>query len=89
VRRLDVDELDLDAVDLRRELRQRVELRLGLAPVVIGLPVARELLQRLQLDALRPIVDQLLARPARRPDAKAQVLQLIIRDLEMEGLYLG
>ena len=32
---LDVDEVDLHAVDLGRELRQRVQLRLGLAPVVL------------------------------------------------------
>ena len=56
----DVDEVDLDPVDLGRELRQRVEPRLALAPVVVGRPVAGELLQRRQLHALRPIRDELL-----------------------------
>ena len=55
VSRLDVNEVDVDAVDLGRELRQGVELRLGLAPVVVVLPVVRELVQRRQLHALRPI----------------------------------
>src|SRR2546425_8799170 len=54
-----MDEVDVHAVDLGRELGQGVELRLGLAPVVVGLPVARELLNRRQLHALRPICDHL------------------------------
>ena len=89
VPRLDVDEVDLDPVDLGRELRQRVELRLGLAPVVVGRPVARELLHRRQLDALRPICDELLAGPARRRDAPAQVVELLLRNLDVEGPDLG
>src|SRR5947199_4206411 len=55
MRRLDMDEVDVHAVDLGREPGQGVERRLGLAPVVVGLPVARELLNRRQLHALRPI----------------------------------
>src|SRR3954451_5948194 len=39
---------------------ERVELRLALAPVVVSRPVAREPLQR-ELDAVRPIWDELLA----------------------------
>ena len=56
VRRPHVDEVDVHAVDLGHELRQRVELRLGRAPVVVGRPVARERLQGRQLNALRPVV---------------------------------
>jgi hypothetical protein len=74
VRRPDVDEMDLDPVDLGRELGERVELRLGLAPVVVSRPVARELLQRRQLHALRPICDELLAGPPRRGDPAAEVV---------------
>src|SRR4029079_5878610 len=85
--RLDVDEVDLDAVDLGRKLRKRVEPRLGLAPVVIGHPEARELLQRAQLHALRPISDQLGGGPPRRGDAAAQFGELVIRNLEVEGKH--
>jgi len=85
VLRLDVDEVDLDAVDLGRELRERVELRLRLAPVVLVGPVACELLHRRQLDALRPVFDELLAGPARRGDAPMQVVQLLPWNLEAEG----
>jgi hypothetical protein len=85
VGRLHVDEVDLDPVDLARELGQGVELRLGLAPVVVGLPVARELLQRRQLYALRPIFDELLVGPARGRDASAEVDELLFRHVDAEG----
>ena len=62
VLRTNVDEVDVEPVDLGGELRERVQLRLDLAPVVVGRPVARELLHRGQLHALRSIRDELLAR---------------------------
>ena len=66
VGRLHVDEVDVQPVDLGLELRQRVESRLTPAPVVLGRPVAGELLHRRQLHALRPIGDEFLGRPASR-----------------------
>jgi hypothetical protein len=74
VLRAHVDEVDLDPVDLGRELRERVQPRLEPAEVVVGGPVARELLERRQLDALRPVRDQLLAGPARRGEAAVQLV---------------
>src|ERR687884_529939 len=68
---------------------QRVQARLDPPEVVVGLPVACELLQRRELDALRPIFDELLAGPARRRDAPAQVVDLLLRNLDVEGAYLG
>jgi len=38
-----VDEMNVEPVDLGDELRQRVEPRLDLPPVVAGLPILREL----------------------------------------------
>jgi hypothetical protein len=52
VRRLHVDEVDVHTVDLGLELRQRVQSRFALAPVVIGRPVPGQLLHRRQLHAL-------------------------------------
>jgi hypothetical protein len=52
VRRLDVDEVDVEAVDLRDELRQGVQPRLDSPEVVLGAPVANELLPRRELNAL-------------------------------------
>ena len=52
VRRLDVDEVDVETVDLRDELRQRIQPGLEPAQVVLSAPVANELLHRRQLHAL-------------------------------------
>ena len=68
---------------------QRVQPRLDPAPVVLGRPVARERLHRRQLHALRRIGDELLAWPARRVDAPAQVSDLLVRNLDAEGANLG
>ena len=61
----------------------------ALAPVVVGRPVARELLQRRQLHALRPVCDELLGGPARRLDAPAQVVELLFGNLDVERPNLG
>ena len=89
VRRPHVDEVDVHAVDLGHELRQRVELRLALAPVVLRRPVVGQRLSRRQLHALRAVVDELPGRPARRRDATEQVVELLVWDLEVEGPDLG
>ena len=87
--RPDVDEVDLDPVDLGRELRQRVQSRLALAPVVLGRPVAGERLQRRQLHALRSVCDELLGGPARRRDTPAQVIDLLLWNLDLKRRNLG
>jgi hypothetical protein len=80
-----VDEVDLNPVDLGRELRERVQLRLGLPPVVVGCPVAGELLERPELDSLRAIRDELLAGPACRGDAATKFGQLVVRNGDVKG----
>src|SRR5262249_30895308 len=84
VPRLHMDEVDGDPVDLRLELREGVQPRLNPPEVVLGVPVARERLQRYQLHALRPIVDELLAGPARRGDAAPQFGDLLLPDLDLK-----
>ena len=84
-----VDEVDAGAVDLGRELRQRVQPRLAPAPVVVGRPVARQRLQRRQLHALRPICDQLLAGPAHRVDAAPKVGDRFFGHVDLEGTDFG
>ena len=77
VLRADVDEVDVEPVDLGDELRQGVQLRLALAPVVVRRPVARELLHRRELHALRrdrrrsPCSGQRVAAMRRRRSASA------------------
>jgi len=82
--RPDVDEVDVDVVDPGREVRQRVQPRLTRAPVVVGLPVPGQLLDRGQLHALGPVPDQLGARPAHHGDPPAQLGQIVLRDLDPE-----
>jgi hypothetical protein len=89
VPRPDVDEVDLDPVDLGRELRQRVQSRLDLAPVVLGPPVAGERLQRRQLHPLRPVGDELFGRPAGRLDPASQLGEPRVGDVDLERTYFG
>ena len=89
VPRLHVDEVDVHAVDLGLELRERVEPRLAPAPVVIVDPVLRERPKRLQLHPLRAIRDELLSRPPHRCDAPAQVLQGDFREFNVERANRG
>ena len=49
------------------------QFRLALAPVVIGCPVAGELLDHCRLHALRPIGDEIRRRPARHGDMPLKV----------------
>src|SRR5918995_752892 len=67
------------------EVRQLLQLRLALAPVVIRRPVARQLLHRLELYALRRIADGLSLWPLRRHDALTEVVQLLFWDIQAEG----
>ena len=68
------------------ELRQGVEGRLDLAPVVVRRPVARELLHRRQLHALRLVRDDFLVRPPRGGDAAFQVGERLVWKMDTEGL---
>src|SRR3954469_18744050 len=84
VLRPDVNEVNVQPIDLSDELRESLELRLALAPVVLCLPIARERLDRRELDALRRIVDGLPFGPARGRDARAQVIEIRLAGLERE-----
>ena len=81
VPRLHVDEVDVLAVDLGLELGQRVQPRLARAPVVIGRPIAGELLDHRQLHALRPVGDELLGGPAGSRDTRTQRLKFRLGNL--------
>ena len=55
-----------------------------LAPVVVGRPVAGELLNRRQLHALRPICDQLTGGPTRCHNSSAQLDECPFRNVNTE-----
>jgi len=57
--------------------------------VVNCAPVARELLQRRQLHALRRVFDELLGWPAHRGDAAAQLSELLFWNVDVEGANLS
>ena len=84
-----MDEVDVRAVDLGCVLGQGVELRFCLPPVVVGSPVARECLDCRQLDALRPIRYELLGGQARRRDAATELVQSLVRNLNVEWTNVG
>src|SRR5271154_4192152 len=68
--------MNVQTVDLRDELRQSVQPRFAFLPVVIGAPVARELLDRCERHALRVVRDGLPLRPPGREYSPAQLAEL-------------
>ena len=84
-----MDEVDVDPIDLGNELGERVELRLARAPVVLGRPVAGQLLDGRQLHALRTIGDELLRGQPPELDAPSEVVQGPLRDVDLEGADVG
>jgi hypothetical protein len=83
--RLDVDELDIDAVDRRHELRQGIQLRLRLTPVVVGSPVLDEWLDLRELHTLRLIRDGLALGPSRRHHPPPEVGECLVGHVNAEG----
>ena len=80
-----MNEVNVHAVDRRHELRQGVELGLGLSPVVAGAPILDERLELRELYALRLVIDRLPVGPARVRDALAKVVERRLRHLNLEG----
>ena len=85
--RTDLDEVNVHAVDLRDELRQGVQFRLHLSPVVPGAPIANQFLKLAELYALRLIGDRFLVRPAGRGDAPAKIGECLRRNVDLEGAH--
>jgi hypothetical protein len=52
-------------------------------------PVTGKRLQRDQLDALRPVFDELVGGPARHGDTLAKILQRLIRDGDLKRADVG
>ena len=76
--------MNLHPVDVRLELRQGVQRRFDLAPVVIFLPITREFAHRRELHALRCICHRFLLRPLCRGDPPAEVRQRFVGHTDME-----
>jgi hypothetical protein len=83
---LDVHEVDVHAVDLRGELRQRVQPGFDPPSLVVCRPVVAQRIHCGQLHTLRAVADKLPARPARRRQAAPQILERLFGDLHGERL---
>ena len=82
--RTNVDEMNVQPVDLRDELRQGVQPRFDLAPVVTPSANSARVPHRRELHALRCIRYDFPRRPLRRGDPPAQVRQRLIGRMEPE-----
>ena len=79
-----MDEVNVHVIDRCHELRQGVELGLGLSPVVARSPIAHHLLELRELYALRPVGDRLPVGPPCRQHAAAEVDKLFFRNVDVE-----
>jgi len=82
--RTDVDEVNVQSIDLGLELRQSVQPRLDLAPVVVLPPIARECLDRGDLNTLRVVCDRFPLGPPCRVDASAQFGEIRLWKIHMK-----
>ncbi len=80
-----MDEVNVQTVDLGHELREGVQPRLDLAPVMRP-PVFGDLLDRIEPHALRIVGDRLTIRPAGCGNAPVQILQLLVGGENLNGL---
>ena len=94
-----MDEVDVEPIDLGDEVRQRLQLRLALAPIVFRSPVLDEFLHRARVARLvlglpprgRPdpprscVGHQFALGPARGGDAPAKFGDLLLREADGEG----
>jgi hypothetical protein len=82
--RADVNEVNVHVIDRCHELRQGVELGLGLPPVVVRSPITHQPLQFCELYSLRLVVDRLSIGPSRGGDASAKVNELRFWKIDAE-----
>ena len=80
-----VNVVEVKPIDLGDEVRQRVQLHLALAPVVVCPPVAGELLHRREPNALRIVGHRLALGPPGRVDAPAHLGEFRFRNFDAEG----
>jgi hypothetical protein len=84
-----MDEVDVEAVDLRHELRQRIQPLREPRHVVGAVPVTKERLGGRQLYALRVVLDGLLPGQSCRPDPTVQVVNCPIWEVNTEWAHLA
>src|SRR5213080_4916784 len=83
--RPDVDEVNVETVDVRLELREGVQLRLSFSPVVVCSPVANEFPELCQLRPLRLIWNRFAVGPARSLKSLAKITNGLVWHVRTEG----
>jgi hypothetical protein len=81
VPRPDVDEVNVQPIDVGDELRESVQLRFRLSPIVIRRPVARQALHCRKRHTLRLVGDRFLLGPPCRSDPAAQLFDRFLRHM--------
>jgi len=84
----DVYEDDVQPVDYRLELRQRVQPRLGRPPVIAVGPVTAKVPQVRKRHTLEPVGNELRLGLARLPQTPPQVGQFRLGNVDQERDYL-
>src|SRR6185436_12191238 len=82
--RTNVNEMDVEAIDLCDEVRHGFQFCLALSPVVVRSPIARELLHRRELHALRCVRDLFWIWPPGPVDALSEIGKRSIRKVELK-----
>src|SRR5215475_953110 len=83
--RANVNVVNIDAIDRRYKLGQGVEPGFDLPPVVVGSPIAHELLQSCEWCALRLVLDRLLIGPSCGGDAPTEIDEIRFGNVDAEG----
>ena len=89
VLRTHVNEMNVQPIDLGDELRHGVQPRFARAPVIRRRPIARERLNRRELDALRCIGDRFPFGPPGRVDAPPQFGEFRFRNVHVKRANRG
>ncbi|MCY1366757.1 hypothetical protein D9M69_536630 [compost metagenome] len=80
-----VDEVNVQAVDVGQELREGIEFRFRLAPVVASLPVPHQRLKLVELYTLGPVGNRFPIRPACSGQTAAKIVERGLRNTGAEG----
>jgi hypothetical protein len=81
-----MDEVDVHAIELGTEVIERVQHPLLRTPVELAGPIRKRLSQVVEVGALLPGNARHLIRPARVADARPEVRQNLLLDIDREGL---
>ena len=87
--RTNVNEMNVQPIDLGDELRQGIQFRLSLAPVVVCAPIVRKFLNCREWYALRFIRDRFPIRPPCRVNAPAQFDKFRFWNIHVERTNIG